>query len=230
MPAALLNVTRTVLDSRHDGARIPALTAHARGERRGGIVVIQEIFGLTDHIAEMCAFFADAGYDACAPALFERIEPNFHAELNAEGFAKGRAAATASPWPQVMGDVAAAIASLPKPCFITGFCYGGAVAWRAAGECEGLSGASAFYGRIIVDMLNIAPRIPILLHYGARDASIPMSDIERVRLAAPGADLFVYNEAGHGFCRKASADYHEPSRDLALARTLEVFKRISQGA
>jgi carboxymethylenebutenolidase len=91
-------------------------------------------------------------------------------------------------------------------------------------------GASSFYGRIIVDMLDIAPRIPILLHYGARDASIPMSDIERVRAAAPDAEIFVYEEAGHGFCRKASADHHAPSRDLALARTLDVFNRITSGA
>src|SRR5690606_9746470 len=112
----------------------------------GGVVVIQEIFGLTDHIADMCRFFADAGYEVAAPALFERIEAGFHAELDAAGIEKGRAAVAASPWPQVVADMQAAVDALPRPCYVTGFCYGGAAAWMAAAQCSGLSAASCFYG------------------------------------------------------------------------------------
>jgi len=220
----MTDVTTRSIDSRHDGASISALAARAPGETLGGVVVIQEIFGLSAHVAEMCERFAEAGYDALAPGLFDRIERGFTASHDAEGFAKGRAAVAASPWDQVAGDVQAAIDALPKPCFIAGFCYGGAVSWLAAARCTGLSAASCFYGRLIVDLLHETPRIPTLLHYGARDASIPLEQVERVRAAYPEMGVHVY-DAGHGFCRKAGADYDEASCDLAMGRTLELFAR-----
>jgi carboxymethylenebutenolidase len=222
----MADVTHQTLDSRHDGFAISALRAQAPRETLGGMVVIQEIFGLTDHVADMCSVFAEAGFDAIAPGLFERIEPGFRAGHDESGIAKGRAAISATPWSQAMGDVQAAIDALPQPCFIAGFCYGGAVAWRAAAECTGLSGASCFYGRLIVDMLDLKPQIPIMLHYGARDASIPFSDIERVRVGAPDAQLYLYENAGHGFCRAGSSDHDPAARELALKRTLDVFTRI----
>ena len=123
-----------------------------------------------------------------------------------------------------MSDVAAAIEALPQPCYITGFCYGGAVSWLAAARCAGLKAASCFYGRIIADLLDDKPQIPVMLHYGARDASIPPENIERVRAAAPDAPLYLY-DAGHGFCRAGSADYNEAASELALARTLDWFAR-----
>lgn len=216
------DVTTSAIDSRHDGFKLAALSARASGETRGGVVVIQEIFGLTDHVADMCARFAAAGYDALAPGLYERIERGFHAETNEAGFAKGRAAAASSPWEQVVGDVQAAIDALPAPRFITGFCYGGAVSWVAAARCAGLSAASSFYGRMIVDLLHETPKVPIMLHYGSHDPAIPPENVEAVRRAAPDAPLYMY-DAGHGFCRKASPDYHEPSCALALRRTLDWF-------
>lgn len=136
----------TTLTSAHDGFTLTAHRVAAVGPRRGGVVVIQEIFGVSDHVRERCATFAAAGYDAIAPSLFDRIEPGFTAGLDAAGFAKGRDAVAASPWPQVIADVQAAIDALAPPVFITGFCYGGAVAWLAAARCTGLAAASGFYG------------------------------------------------------------------------------------
>lgn len=214
----------TTVTSAYDGKQLTALSVRPAGKAAGGVVVIQEIFGLTDHIAEMCSVFADAGYATLAPGLFERIESGFQAGLDAAGIDKGRRAVQASPWEQVIGDVQAAVEALPRPCYITGFCYGGAVAWMAAAQCAGLSAASCFYGRLIADLLDNKPRVPVMLHYGARDASIPMENIERVRLAAPTSPLYLY-DAGHGFCRAASADFDEPSRQLALSRTLDWFAR-----
>ena len=217
---------RFTLQSLYDGVAIPALRAPANGNRLGGVVVIQEIFGLTTHIEDMCAQFANAGYESIAPALFARIDPEFHAEINPDGFTKGRTAVAATPWDQAMGDVAAAIATLPKPCFIVGFCYGGAVAWRAASMLDDLAGASCFYGRQIVDLLDKIPRVPTMLHYGANDPAIPMSDVDKVREAAPSAECFIY-EAGHGFCRKGSKDYSALARKTALTRTLDLFSRLA---
>lgn len=215
---------RTTLTSRYDGAEIAAFHAKPAGAPIGGVVVIQEIFGLTDHVAEMCERFAAEGYEVLAPGLFERVEAGFLAGHDADGIARGRDAVIASPWPQVIGDVKAAIDALPTPVYITGFCYGGAVSWMAAAQCEGLKAASCFYGRMIVDKLEETPKVPVMLHYGARDASIPMDAVERVRAASPDSPLYIY-DAGHGFCRKASHDYDEEASTLALSRTMDWFAR-----
>jgi carboxymethylenebutenolidase len=212
------------LTSKHDGFQLPALSVRPVGEPIGGVVVIQEIFGLTDHIGESCAVFADAGYATLAPGLFDRIEHNFSANLDAAGIEKGRDAVMASPWPQVMGDVQAAIDALPQPCYVTGSCYGGAMAWMAAAQCQGVKAVSCFYGRMIADLLDHTPQAPVMLHYGARDASIPPENIERVSLAAPTSPLYLY-DAGHGFCRAGSHDFDAASRDLAFSRTIDWFAR-----
>jgi carboxymethylenebutenolidase len=218
----MTDATPRTIDSRHDGLPIEALEVRARGESRGGIVVLQEIFGLTDHVAEMCAMFADAGYDTIAPSLFTRVERGFHAGHDALGLAKGLRAVAASPINQVVGDIQGAIDALPKPCFVTGFCYGGSMAWVAAGQCKGLSAASCFYGRLIVNFLDDAPRAPVMLHYGSQDASIPSKDVDAVRARYPNAPLHVY-EAGHAFCRKGGAAYDAAACALAFQRTLDWF-------
>lgn len=215
---------RITLTSGIDSFALPALSARPRGEPIGGVVVLQEVFGLTDHIADMCRFFADAGYHAIAPGLYERIEAGFHAEVDAAGLDKGRAAVAATPWPQVVSDIQAAIDALPQPCYVTGFCYGGAAAWLAAARNTGIKAASCFYGRMIADLLEDKPKAPVMLHYGARDAAIPVENVERVRLAAPLSPLYLY-DAGHGFCRSGSHDFDAPSRELALTRTLDWFAR-----
>ncbi len=220
MPAARISLT-----SEFDGFELPAIAARASsGAPRGGIVVLQEIFGLTEHVAEMTKAFAAAGYDVLAPGLFERMEVGFHANPDGEGIAKGLRAVSATPWPQVVADVQAAIDALPRPCYVTGFCWGGAAAWLAAARCTGLAAASCFYGRMIPELLDDAPKIPVMLHYGARDPSIPPDNVERVRAAAPDSPLYVY-DAGHGFCRKGSADYDAAASDLAMSRTLDWFAR-----
>jgi carboxymethylenebutenolidase len=211
------------LRSVHDGFLLGAHQTRARGARRGGVVVIQEIFGVSEHIRERCEVFAAAGYEALAPSLFDRIEPDFLAPLDPEGFERGRAAVAACPWPQVAGDVQAAIDALEPPVFVTGYCYGGAVAWLAAARLGGLTAASAFYGRLINTLLDEAPRVPIELHYGARDASIPPEAVAEVRARHPSVPVHMYDQAGHGFCRRGSADHHEPSCRLATERTLALF-------
>jgi carboxymethylenebutenolidase len=211
------------INSKIDGYSLPALCAVPANAPKGGVVVIQEVFGLTDHIAEMTSAFADAGYTAMAPGLFDRLEANFHAEHDQQGLAKAIAAVQACSRDQVASDLQAAIDALPKPAYVTGFCYGGAMTWLAAARCSGVNAAACFYGRLIADMLDEKPKIPVMLHYGARDASIPPQNVERVRLAAPNSPLYLY-DAGHGFCRPG-ADYDGAARDLALSRTLDWFAR-----
>jgi carboxymethylenebutenolidase len=215
---------KTTLTSKIDGFGLSAISAAPEGTPIGGVVVIQEIFGLTDHIEEICGAFADAGYHAVAPGLFDRVEQDFHAGHDQEGIQKGIGAVMKSPWPQVVSDMQAAIDALPQPVYVTGFCYGGAGAWMAAAECTGVKAASCFYGRLIANLLDRKPNAPVMLHYGARDASIPPENIESVRLAAPDSPLYLY-DAGHGFCRTGSSDYDAAARELAMTRTLDWFAR-----
>jgi carboxymethylenebutenolidase len=214
------------LISRHDGFAFGAHREQARGARKGGVVVIQEIFGVTDHIRDVCNRFAEAGYEALAPSLFDRVEGNFQAGYDAAGFEKGRNAVMASSRDQVAADIQAAVDTLPAPVFAVGFCYGGAIAWLAAQRCNGLSAASGFYGRLITTMLDAPPRIPIILHYGRNDHGIPMSEVEKVAAAFPDVPIHLY-DAGHGFCRAGSADFDEPSCERAMERTLALFAASS---
>jgi carboxymethylenebutenolidase len=212
------------LTSGHDSLQVTALSARPSGAPIGGLVVLQEIFGLTPHVAEICGFFAGAGYHAIAPGLFDRVEKNFQASHDPDGIQKGIRAAMSSPWLQVVADVQAAIEALPKPVYVTGFCYGGSAAYMAASKCQGVSAVSCFYGRLIADLLDNNPKAPVMLHYGASDAGIPPENVEKVRLALPTSPLYLY-DAGHGFCRTGSHDFNAPARELALSRTLDWFAR-----
>lgn len=220
----MATITRTTVKSGLDGFELSALKALPSGEPQGGVVVIQEIFGLTPHIEEICGYFAGEGYAAIAPSLFDRVEKGFHAEHDPEGIQKGIQAVMKSPWDQVAADIQATVALLPKPCYAVGFCWGGAAAWIASARCTGLNAVSCFYGRMIADLLADQPKASPMFHYGARDPGIPMENVERVRAGAPDWPLYLY-DAGHGFCRKGSADYNEQARDLALARTVDWFAR-----
>lgn len=219
----MAEITDTTLKGA-DGFEMYAARASAVGPRKGGVVVIQEIFGVTPHIKEITSFFADNGYDAIAPSLYDRVEPRFFVDTNApDAIDKGRKGAMGTPLPQAQGDIQAAINALGAgPIYITGFCYGGAMSWMAAQRCTGLTAASGFYGGMITQMLTPPPKVPIILHYGAQDAHIPPAAIDQVRAAAPDVPTYVY-DAGHGFCRRGSSDFHEASATLGLQRTLDWF-------
>jgi carboxymethylenebutenolidase len=191
----------------------PALHVPARGPApRGGLVVAQEIFGLNANIRALCEGFAAEGFEVLAPAYFERVETGFLADHDAAGVAKGLAAVAATPWDQVAADTQAAIDHLraggQRAVFVTGFCWGGTVAWLAACRCAGVTAAVGFYGRLINMLLHETPKAPIALHYGDRDASIPPEAIAAVRAAHPDVPIHVH-PAGHGFLSDRGHD-HDP--------------------
>lgn len=216
---------RIELTSARDHRTIGALHVPHVGARRGGVVVVQEIFGVTDHIAAMAHHFAGLGYDVLAPSMYDRVEPGFRVAVDAEGMTRARAAMIATPWDQVQGDVQAAVDHLRAaggPVYVTGFCWGGAAAWLAACRVSGVTAASCFYGRAIHDMRTEVPKVPVLLHYGERDASIPATAIADVRALHPDVPVHLY-PAGHGFCRAGSPDHDAASCALALERTAAWF-------
>ncbi|MDB5470244.1 MAG: dienelactone hydrolase family protein [Caulobacter sp.] len=216
------------LTSRHDGFSLSAYHAPHQDARRGGLLLIQEIFGVTDHIRELADGFAADGYEVIAPGFYDRLEPGFEASYDQEAIQKGVQYSTTTPWDQVAGDCQAAVDVLKArgPVFVAGYCWGGAATWLAACRCEGVTAASSFYGRRIGELKEETPRCPTILHFGKTDASIPPERIEDIRSLHPDLPIYLY-DAGHGFFSDRRADYHPDSAHLARLRTLQLFHRAA---
>lgn len=211
-----------------DGADIAVYHAPAEGERRGGVVLVQEIFGVTDHIREMADDFASEGYEVLSPALFDREHPGFEAGYTGPDFARAvELARELHPFPLSLKDVQTCIDQLQEdgPVFVIGYCYGGSIAWAAATHLKGVAAASAYYGSLVPQFAEeAAPRVPVIAHFGRYDTGIPMEGVEKVIAKDFDlAEVFVY-EAGHGFNSDRRKDYHDDSADLARERTLALFK------
>ncbi len=217
-----------------DGAQISVYHAQPDGERKGGLVLIQEIFGVTDHIRELCDEYAADGYEVLAPALFDREHPGFEAEYTGGDFDRAvELARTLHPFQQSLADAQSCIDALKDkgPVFITGYCYGGSVAWAMAVQSEDLSAASCYYGSLIPTIYaDAAPKCATIAHFGRFDAGIPMEGVEGIIAKEhPTAQIFVY-DANHGFNSDRRKDYHEPSAELARGRTLGLFKACGAAA
>lgn len=216
------------LTSPYDGFSFGAYHAKPDDARRGGLLLIQEIFGVTDHIRELADGFAEDGYEVIAPAFYDRLEPGFAADYSPESIQKGVRYSQETPWDQVAADAQAAVDQLDPPVFVTGYCWGGAAAWLAACRCTGLAAASCFYGRRISELKDETPGCPTILHFGKSDASIPPERIEEIRERHPDLPIYLY-DAGHGFVSDRRADYDADSARLARLRTLALFARNGGG-
>ncbi len=209
-----------------DGAAIGVYHVESAGARRGGLVLIQEIFGVTDHIKEQCDLYAAEGYEVLGPALYDREEPGFQATYSPQDIEKAiKIARSEHPFDLSIADAQTCIDALKGkgPVFMTGYCYGGSVSWAAACRCSGLAAASGYYGSIIVQMAELQPRCPTILHFGRHDHSIPMETVEKVQALHPEVKVYVY-DAGHGFNSDRRTDYNEACAKLARQRTLDLFR------
>jgi carboxymethylenebutenolidase len=212
----------TSLTSPRDGFAFDAYRAPPEDARRGGLILAQEIFGVTEHIRELADGFAADGYETIAPSLFDRQQRRLEAGYDTDSVALGRRLSEAAPWDEVAADLEACVAALAPPVFVTGFCWGGTAAWLAACRCEGVAAASGFYGRRIPELMSETPRCPIILHFGRRDATIPPATVEAIAAAHPDIPIYLY-DAGHGFVSDRRADYDADAARLARLRTLQLF-------
>jgi len=209
-----------------DGAEIGVYHAEPKGARRGGLVLIQEIFGVTEHIKELCDGYAADGYEVLGPSLYDREEPGFQASYSPEDIQKGiKLARNDHPFELSITDSQTCIDALKSkgPVFITGYCYGGSVTWAAACRCDGLAAASGYYGGNIAQMAEWNPKCPTILHFGKHDHGIPMAEVEKIQKLHPDVKVYVY-DAGHGFNSDRRTDYNEECAKLARQRTLDLFK------
>jgi len=203
---------------------IAAWRADPAGAARGGIVVIQEIFGVNAHIREVTDRFAAAGYLAVAPAIFDRIEKGFDVGYDPDSRARGMAVVGKVDFEQVLRDAAAAIAVAKEggKVGIVGYCFGGSVAWAAAARLAGPSAAVGYYGGQILAMKALEPKVSTMLHFGEKDQHIPVAGVRELAAAHPDVPVHIY-PADHGFNCDHRASYDAPSAALAWDRTLEFF-------
>jgi carboxymethylenebutenolidase len=204
------------------------LSAYVAGpaNAKAGIVVIQEIFGVNQHIRSMADRLAAAGYAVCAPAVYDRVERNFDVGYTPDDIAKGRDVRMKLNDAQLMLDVEAAAKHLAgKKLGIVGYCFGGTVAWWGATRSKSFSAASAWYGGGVAGTKDEKPNCPVQFQFGEKDASIPMTDVDAIRAAQPKAEVYVYMGAQHGFGCDERGSYSKPDYDLAQKRTLEFFAK-----
>ncbi|MEO7336107.1 MAG: dienelactone hydrolase family protein [Caldimonas sp.] len=204
-----------------DGHSLAAYVARPSGTPRGGLVVLQEIFGVNSHIRAVADGYAADGWVAIAPALFDRIEVGIELGYGAADVDRGRALKAACIDEKSLLDIAAAVdhVAATGSVAVVGYCWGGTLAWLAACRMNGLRASVAYYGSGIADLAGLKPMCPVQMHFGEQDASIPPAAIDAVRKAHPEVEVHVY-PAGHGFnCDQRSA-YHPDSAALARERTL----------
>jgi carboxymethylenebutenolidase len=217
----------TITLSAEDGHKLAAYRAAPTGAPRGGLVVVQEIFGVNSHIKSVCDGFAADGYVALAPAIFDRVERDFAIGYKPEDIERGRGVRGKLPVEDAVKDVRAAVKALAAERLkvgVVGYCFGGTVAWLAATRIAGIACAVGYYGGGIADTAAETPRCPVLLHWGETDQSIPPEHHARVRAAHPDLPMHIY-PAGHGFNCDQRGSYHEPSAKLARQRTLDFFAK-----
>jgi carboxymethylenebutenolidase len=212
-----------------DGHRFGAYRADPSGAPLGGVVVIQEIFGVNNHIRAVCDRLAQEGYAAVAPALFDRQVRDFESGYSPEEIEKARKFVANPDWDAMLRDTAAAIAELKGvgPVHIVGFCMGGTIAFLASTRLDGLTSAVGYYGGRIAAFADEKPRVPTQLHFGEKDQSIPMTDVETITQKRKDCDIHVYKDAGHGFHCDERGSFHEPSSKTAWERMLAWFRQAT---
>jgi carboxymethylenebutenolidase len=204
-----------------DGHTLGAYEVRPQGAG-AAVVIVQEIFGVNDHIRSVVDGYAALGYHAIAPALFDRVEPGIELDYDGPGVARGRELAGSIKWDPAMADIAAAVAhvSATGPVGVVGYCFGGSLAWRSAHELP-VAAAVGYYGGQVRELIDLAPAAPTMLHFGERDHAIPLADVEAIAAAHPGVPVHVYAGAQHGFSCDARGSWEPISATIALGRTVE---------
>jgi carboxymethylenebutenolidase len=212
-----------------DGFEFTAYHEPAFTPRKGGVIVIQEIFGIDRHVRADVGRWAKMGYEAIAPALFDRLQRDFHAEHDDAGIKAGIEKARATPLDQALSDIAACrdfLQSRGEKVCVVGYCYGGSLAWLASTRLDGVAAASSYYGSLVKQFAAETPKCPAIVHLGRTDPGINADEVAAV-VGRHHAEVpvYIYEGAGHGFNNQSPERYNAEAADLARHRTLELFDR-----
>jgi carboxymethylenebutenolidase len=210
-----------------DGFELSAYVARPAGTPKGGLVVIQEIFGVNGHIRRVADGYAADGFLAIAPALFDRIEPGLELGYTPPDIERGRDLKGRSATENALSDIEAAIAHVASAgnVGVVGYCWGGFLAWVSATRLTGVSAAVSYYGGGIGAVAEEKPNCPVLMHFGEKDHAIPLTDVDKIRAAQPsGVEIHVY-PSGHGFNCDERGSYDPESARIARERSLAFLDR-----
>lgn len=210
-----------------DGHQLGAYVAESTGAALGAVAVVQEIFGVNQHIRSVADDYASQGFWAVAPALFDRVEPDLALGYSTDA-SRGMKIANQIGMENALKDVAAAIAHagnalLGRKVGVVGYCFGGTLAWLAATRLRPHAVVRYYGGRIAQYAVEV-PLCPVMLHFGSKDPHIPSSEIEKIRRAHPELPIYLY-DAGHGFNCDQRKDYAPEAATLARQRTLQFFRK-----
>jgi carboxymethylenebutenolidase len=207
-----------------DGVTIAAYQARPEGTPKGGIVVVQAIFGVNGHVMSLVDRHAGDGYLAIAPSLFDRTEPGVVLGYAPSDIEKGIELRSKTRLDDALGDIETAVQTVAPagPVGIVGYCWGGTLSYASACRVAGLKAAVSYYGYGIDKMLDEKPQVPVMLHFGRRDDLIAADEVETIRRAFPKFPLYVY-DAGHGFVCDERDSYDKASAELAAERTNRFF-------
>ncbi len=219
MPAKIIELTAA------DGHNLAAYKAVPDGQPKGGVVILQEIFGMTDQMKRCTDRYAEAGYIAILPALFDRAERDLVVDYT--DFQTGGRISASIDEQDLLADIDAArnaVSGVDRTAVI-GFCFGGTNAYFAACNLE-VSCAIAYYGGGIGQLIGrMQPRVPVMYHFGGEDTYIPTATIDKIREADPGGIIHVYEGAAHGFSCDDRRGYHAESASLAEQRSLDFLRQ-----
>ena len=219
--------TIKIKSAAEDGFEFSALHAEPVGARRGGVIVIQEIFGIDQYVQADVARWAEQGFEAVAPSMFDRGEPGFVAEHDQAGMQAGISLMQKTSPADALGDISACVQFLaPRgPVFIVGYCYGGAMVWQAVGRLDGLAAGSSYYGGGVAGAADLTPKVPVICHFGRKDAHIPADEVKAtLAKAQPQVPVYIYENSGHGFNNDGRPDSDAIDAQLARERTIALFE------
>ncbi|MFT7651584.1 MAG: carboxymethylenebutenolidase [Limisphaerales bacterium] len=214
-----------------DGFDLGVYVAEPEGVPIGAVVVIQEIFGVNQHIREVTDGYASEGYYAIAPKIFDRIEQDIELGYEEADMARGiELAFQKLDHALALTDVQAAVntASAHGKVGVVGYCFGGLLTWLSACELDNVSAASSYYGGGVAGQVDKTPNCPTIMHFGALDAHIPLTDVEKIKDAQPQVPVYVY-DADHGFNCNHRGSFNEMSAKEAKVRTLAHFATVLGG-
>jgi carboxymethylenebutenolidase len=210
-----------------DGHSLAAYRAEPAAKPRGGLVVIQEVFGVNSHIKAVADGYAGDGYLVIAPAMFDRAQRGYDTGYSQPEIQAGIAVMQKLDWKQTMLDVDAALAEAKKAgkVGIVGYCWGGTVAWVAAARTAGLACSAPHYGGGMPGFIGEKPKVPTMCHFGELDQSPTLEQTKAIAKAHPEITAHFYAGAGHGFNCDERGSYHAASAKLARQRTVEFFRK-----
>ena len=222
---------------------IPAYRAMpAKGDKFPVVLVVQEIFGVHEHIKDLCRRLAKKGYFAIAPELYFRQGD----VSKLKDFPEILKIVSKVPDKQVMSDLDSAVKFAKETgkadtakLAVTGFCWGGRIVWLYAAHNPDLKAGAAWYGRIKGDADALHPKhpidvagdlkAPVIGFYGAADTGIPVATVEAMREALKKekkeGEIILYPDTPHGFNADYRPSYRKDKADEAWAKMLDFFKK-----